>query len=563
MQVNNEFQIDLLNKVLDTTSEALIVTNENNEIIKINKACENITGYLQEEVLGKNPKIFSSNKTSLETFEKIWKTLQTNDFWIGELLNRHKDGLIYPIIIKIYRLKDPISKKINYYAIFSDISSSNESPNELFNLTHSDSLTNLPNKLKLRAQLEYVINDSKRNNLKFAVLFLDVDDFKKVNDELGYSCGDSLLTSLSLKLKNIIRSTDIIARVGADKFVIILTEIKDYMFVKRVCNNINDLTKNSITINEKTLNIGISMGISIYPDNCVDLDELIDTAEKAMTQVKLNGKNHFEFFSSEMNLKLFKSTQKEQQLIDAIKNDEFVIHFQPQIDTNTNSVFSLEILARWNNIREGLLKPGVFLNDLEFANLILDFEKLILDKASKQLKYWHLKEFYNGKISVNISGQHLKSGNLYENVVEILKRNLLEPTFLELEFNEKDIIGIDEVNLEMLNKLASLGITLTIDNFGREFTSFNHLKNCSISKLKINKSYIDSLSNENSDEDIIKSIIDLGENMNISVVAEGVELPNQDKILKKDQCSKVQGYYYAMPMNNTYFEDWYKKRLNY
>lgn len=551
-------EVDILSSVLNNVSEAVIVTNENNEIVKINKACEDITGYFQDEVLGKNPKIFSSNKTSNEIFERIWKTLQTNDFWIGELLNRHKNGLIYPIVIKIYKVKSADS--LSYFAVFSDISSSNESQNELFHLAYHDSLTNLPNRLKLKAQLEYVINNSKRNDLKFAILFLDLDNFKQINDTLGHSYGDALLVTLSSKFKNIVRSNDMVSRVGGDEFIIVLSDISDYIFVERVCKKILSLVEKPIVVNNKELSVGISIGISIYPDNGEDIDELIHNADNAMYQVKYSGKNGFELFSDEMNKKLLEYSLREKELLNAITYDEFIIHFQPEIDTNTNQVFSLEILTRWNHPTEGFLMPGSFIHDLEVSNLIFDFEKLILEKACIQLKKWQDNKIYDGTISVNISGKHLKYGNLFENIETILNKTQLEAKYLELEFNEKDIIDIEENRLEILKKLANLGIVLTIDNFGRGFTSFNHLRDCSITKLKIDKSYIDSLTNDKSDEDIIKSIISLGSNMNISVIAEGVEFPMQDEIIKKNHCSKVQGYYYAKPMDSINFENWFKKR---
>lgn len=551
-------EVDILSSVLNNVSEAVIVTNENNEIVKINKACEDITGYFQDEVLGKNPKIFSSNKTSNETFERIWQTLQTNDFWIGELLNRHKNGLIYPIVIKIYKVKSADS--LSYFAVFSDISSSNESQNELFHLAYHDSLTNLPNRLKLKAQLEYVINNSKRNDLKFAILFLDLDNFKQINDTLGHSYGDALLVTLSSKFKNIVRSNDMVSRVGGDEFIIVLSDISDYIFVERVCKKILSLVEKPIVVNNKELSVGISIGISIYPDNGEDIDELIHNADNAMYQVKYSGKNGFELFSDEMNKKLLEYSLREKELLNAITYDEFIIHFQPEIDTNTNQVFSLEILTRWNHPTDGFLMPGSFIHDLEVSNLIFDFEKLILEKACIQLKKWQDDKIYDGTISVNISGKHLKYGNLFENIETILNKTQLEAKYLELEFNEKDIIDIEENRLEVLKKLASLGIVLTIDNFGRGFTSFNHLRDCSITKLKIDKSYIDSLTNDKSDEDIIKSIISLGSNMNISVIAEGVEFPMQDEIIKKNHCSKVQGYYYAKPMDSINFENWFKKR---
>ncbi len=550
---------NVLSNILNNISEALIIANSDNQIVYINKPCEDITGYSKNEVLGKNPKLFSSENTNEQTFQNVLNILQTNNFWIGELTNRHKNGLTYPIIIKIYKHFDEQKKEFFYYAIFSDISSSVENQNELFHLAYHDPLTNLPNRLKLKAQLEYVINNSKRNNLNFAVLFLDLDNFKEVNDTFGHAFGDELLISFANKLKNSIRTNDMVSRVGGDEFIIILSDISDYLFIERVCNKVISIVKEPIKSNEKDVEIGVSIGIAIYPENGEDIDEIIHNADNAMYHVKNQAKNSYEFFSEDMNRRLIEHSKIEKDLEKAIREDEFILHFHPEIDVNTNSVISLEILTRWNNSEKGLLYPGSFIPDLEVSELIFSFENLILKKACSQLKKWHNSGVYTGSISVNLSYRFLEYGDLVQSVFEILKSLNLDANFLEIEFHEKTIMNISEKTIEKLEKLSKEGVVISIDNFGKGFTSYSYLRDCYISKIKIDKSYIDSLIDENnSDEDIVKSILDLGENMNISVIAEGIELPQQDEILKKNLCKKVQGYYYAKPMENVKFENWYK-----
>lgn len=560
MQKINDFdnQINIYNAILNNTNEGVIITDEENKIIEINKSCEEITGYLSSEVKGLNPKIFSSDKTSDETFNKIWNQIHETKYWIGELWNRHKDGSVYPIIIKIIKIENPNTKKSNFFAVFSDISLQQESKDELFHLAYHDPLTNLPNRLKLKAQLEYVVNNSKRNDLKFAVLFLDLDNFKIINDSLGHSYGDEVLISLSDKFKNIIRTNDMIARVGGDEFIVILSDISDYLFIERVCNKLLSIVNKPIKINHKEFQLGVSIGIAIYPDNSENIEKLIENADSAMYHAKKLGKNSFEFYSEEMNKTLLDHTKREDELKYALKNDEFVVHFQPEIDLSNNEVFSLEVLSRWNSKKDGLLMPNYFIPDLESTKLIFEFEKEILRKSCKQLKQWQKEKLYDGTISVNISGRHLEYGNLYECVINALSSSRLEANYLELEFHESDVMKVSSKTLVTLKKLSNLGVGLSIDNFGKGFSSFNYLRECSISRLKIDKSYIDSLIEEKSDEDIIKSIVDLGLNMGISVIAEGVEMPQQDEIIKKSACTKVQGYFYARPMNHEVFETWYK-----
>jgi diguanylate cyclase (GGDEF)-like protein len=400
--------------------------------------------------------------------------------------------------------------------------------------------------------------------LKFAILFLDLDDFKLVNDCLGHSSGDEVLVSFANKFKNIVRSNDMVARVGGDEFIIVLSDISNYLFVERVCNKILSILSKPMKISDIEFNLGVSIGVAVYPDNGEDIDRLISNADSAMYHAKENGKNNFEFYSEEMNKKLVEFSQREKELLDAIRNDEFIIHFQPEIDTHTNEVFSLEVLTRWNNKAKGLLLPGHFISDLESTNYIFEFEELIIEKACKQLKIWHDTNIYKGTISVNITGKYLEYGNLYESIGNILVRTGLSAKFLELEFNESDVMKISTKTLFTLSNLSHLGVGLAIDNFGKGFSSFNYLKECSISRLKIDKSYVDSLMDEKNDESIIKSIVDIGTNMGISVIAEGIEVTEQDEIIKKNSCTKVQGYFYAKPMDADIFEFWYKnyKKLN-
>ena len=555
----------LYNSILNNTSEAIVIVNHENGIIEINKACEDITGYSFEEVKNKCPKVFSSGNLNKRAYHNIRKHIDERGFWIGELLNRHKNGNIYPLIIKIYKFFNEKTKELNYFGIFTDISSREETNNDLLHLAYHDPLTDLPNRLKLEAQLEYVVNNSKRNNLQFAILFLDLDDFKIINDTLGHSSGDEVLISFAKKFKSIIRTNDMVARVGGDEFIVVLSDISNYLFIERVCDKILALVNKPFNINNTNFNIGVSIGVAIYPNDADELKTLMHNADSAMYHAKNKGKNHFEFFSPEMTENLDYQTKREESLKNAIKNDEFIIHFHPEIDLHTNEVFTLEVLARWDNGNKELLMPDNFISDLDESNNIIEFEKLILKKACIQLKNWHDNGIYNKIISVNISGKHLEHGNLYDSITEVLKLSNLEAKYLELEFRESDVMKISTKTLFTLNNLSSLGVALSIDNFGKGFSSFNYLRECSISKLKIDKSYIDSLLDEKSDEVIIKSIIDLGINMGLSVIAEGIEFPEQDEIIKKNLCTKVQGYFYAKPMNCIEFEDWYKsfKQLKY
>jgi diguanylate cyclase (GGDEF)-like protein/PAS domain S-box-containing protein len=384
--VANSFNKGLYSSILNNTSEGVLIVDSKSTIIEINKAGEDITGYSLNEILNKRPNIFSSGNLDKRAYANIWKQIKENGFWIGELLNRHKYGNVYPIIIKIYKFYNEETKELNYFGIFTDISSQEEINNTLLHLAYHDSLTKLPNRLKLEAQLEYVVNNSKRNNLQFAILFLDLDDFKIINDTLGHSSGDEVLVSFAKKFKSIIRTNDMVSRIGGDEFIIVLSDISSYLFIERVCDKILALVNKPFNINNTNFNIGVSIGIAIYPNDADNYKSLIHNADSAMYHAKNKGKNHFEFFSPEMTKNLDSQFIREESLKNAIKNDEFIIHFHPEIDLQTNEVFALEVLARWDNGNKELLMPDNFISDLDSTNNIIEFEKVILKKACIQLK---------------------------------------------------------------------------------------------------------------------------------------------------------------------------------
>lgn len=545
----------ILNFVVNHINEAVIICDKYTNIIKVNKACEELTGYKEDEVLGKNPQIFSIDNLNNDAYLEIFNTMIKNDFWVGEIWNRHKNGKSNLISLKIQKVLLG-ENELYYYAIFSNTFNSND---ELYHLAYHDPLTNLANRTKLKSQMEYIINNAQRNSLKFAVIFLDLDNFKLLNDTFGHLKGDEFLIEISSKFKNIIRTNDIVARVGGDEFIMVLNDINDYLFIKRVCQKIIKIVHNSYTEDMKSIDIGISIGISIYPENGQDVDKLISNADIAMYQAKINGKNRFEFFSNTMNKRLVNYAKREDELLIALDNDDFIINFQPQLYTHTNEILSLEILTRLYKDKEYYL-PSYFLEDLEVSNLIYKFDEQILDKACKQLKIWEINNIYTNKISINISGKSLKYSNVYDMVIRVCEKNSINPSLLELEFNEEDIMNSTKKIMKTLKKLENIGVTIVIDNFGKGFSSFNHLRDCSVGKLKIDKSYIDLLLEENNDYDIIRSIIDLGANMNIPVIAEGIEVSKQDEILKNSSCTQVQGYYYAKPMDAKSFESWIKQQ---
>jgi len=546
---DSQEQLKLSAQVFINSMEAIVITDINNNIIQINKAFTEITGYSSDEAVGKNPRILKSGKHDQDFYRAMWETLLKTGSWQGEVMDRRKSGEIYPKWLSINVVRDDHGDISNYIALFSDITERKASYDRIQHLAHFDALTDLPNRSLLNDHLDMAIAIAKRSQTQLAILFLDLDRFKIVNDSLGHHAGDSLLQIVSGRLNECVRETDTVARLGGDEFVILLSSIREPNDAARVAQKVIDTIGLPFILGENEVNIGTSIGIGIYPDNGEDAPALLKNADAAMYHAKESGRNNFQFFSSVMNEKAFERLALENDLRRALKREEFFLQYQPQIDVQTGQIVGVEALIRWQHPERGLVPPFNFILLAEKCGLIVPIGEWVIRTACVQNLAWQKQGLPPLLTAVNISAQQFQQKHFKESLVQILADTGLAPHLLELEITESAIMENADSMLESLHSLKKLGVQLSIDDFGTGYSSLSYLKHFPIDKLKIDRSFVQDITEDSKDNAIIKTIINLGHNLKLKVIAEGVETAEQLDTLRKLLCDEIQGYYFSRPLN--------------
>ena len=552
-------QLKLSAQVFVSSMEAIVITDIDNNIIQVNKAFTEITGYSSDDAVGKNPRILKSGQHDQEFYRAMWETLLKTGSWQGEMMDRRKNGEVYPKWLSITVVRDEKGDISNYIALFSDITERKASYERIQHLAHFDALTNLPNRVLLNERLDFAIEVAKRNKTQPAVLFLDLDRFKIVNDSLGHHVGDLLLKIVSERLQSCVRETDTVARLGGDEFVILLNSISEPNDAAHIAQEVVETIALPFMLDGHEVNIGASIGIGIYPDNGLDRPTLLKNTDAAMYHAKENGRNNFQFFSSAMNDKAFERLALENDLRRALKREEFFLHYQPQIDVLTGKIIGAEALVRWQHPDRGLVPPNNFIHLAEKCGLIVPIGEWVLKTACAQSMAWQKEGLTPILIAVNISAQQFKQKNFKESVMQILLDTGLAPHFLELEITESAIMDNAESMLDSLHSLKTIGLRLSIDDFGTGYSSLSYLKHFPIDKLKIDRSFVQDITEDSSNNAIIETIINMGHNLKLKVIAEGVETSEQLATLQELQCDEIQGYYFSRPLSPNDFVTFAKK----
>ncbi len=539
--------VEIASKVIQNINEGIIVTDSKGNILLANPAFEVVTGYSVEEIIGKNPKILQSGLHNKEFYKNMWQEIINNGFWRGEIWNKRKDGELFVEWLTISSIKDKDENITNYVAVFSDITERKRNIEQLKILAHYDMLTGVPNRYLFTKRLESLIQTSRRYNQQFAILFLDLDRFKYINDTLGHQAGDLLLQKVAQRLKGILRKKDTIARIGGDEFVIILPNLNHIREAIQTAEIIIETLKTSFILNGQEVYISTSIGISFYPHDGEDIETLIRNADRAMYQAKASGRNHFELYHSEFYANDKQVFLLENLLRKAIVQNEFELYYQPQIHTQTKHIYGVEALLRWKHPEKGFISPGEFIPIAEESGLIVPISEWVLMQACEDLKKLHL-HYPHLKMSVNISAIHFQQSDFIKTLQQIIERSNINPRFLELELTESTIMPNALKSIEQLVKLKQLGLKIAIDDFGTGFSSLSYLHRFPIDILKIDQSFIKNLSSYQDDASIVTAIIKMGHNLRLSVVAEGVETEKQFKLLQKQGCDYVQGYYISKPL---------------
>jgi diguanylate cyclase (GGDEF)-like protein len=427
---------------------------------------------------------------------------------------------------------------------------------ELYNKAYHDDLTGLANRAMLNKSLDKSISKAKRNNTKLALLYIDLDRFKEINDSLGHSTGDAVLKEVSNRIKNKIRCEDTFARLGGDEFTIIMENINKEQDAVYLAQKIIDVLEKPLHIDERILYISSSIGISLFPDNGENAEQLLQNADAAMYKAKAEGRNNFQFYCSDMTAKAFNRVLMETNLRQALKNDEFVVFYQPQTNAKENKLIGMEALVRWNHPTMGMISPDKFIPIAEETGLIVNLDRWTMKTAMKQIVQWEQEGLNPGKLALNLAIKQLQQDDFLDVLTQMIKDVGIEPDALELEVTEGGIMQNPEKAIVILQNISDLGIELAIDDFGTGYSSLSYLKKLPINKLKIDQSFIRELPKDEDDVGITKAVIALSKTLNLKVIAEGVETIEQIDFLVKNTCETIQGYFYTKPLSASEMRDY-------
>jgi diguanylate cyclase (GGDEF)-like protein/PAS domain S-box-containing protein len=547
-------KLRLAGHVFNFSGEAMLISDTNNNIVDVNAAFITLTGYDKAEVVGRNPKLLSSGQNTREEYKLMWDTLLKHGWWQGELWQRRKDGSVHPRFMTISIVRDKAGDVEYFLANFVDISSYKESELRVAHLAHHDVLTGLPNRLHLQTFLAQSILIAKRKSEQLAVMFLDLDRFKNVNDTLGHTVGDELLIQVAGRLKSCIRDYDVVARLGGDEFVVILRGPDILGDAIGVAKKLNYQLSQPFLIGTHTLHTSTSIGIALYPDNAEHIDDLMKNADTSMYFAKSDGGNAFRFFSPTMNHGAHEKLKMESQLFVAIEKQELRLHYQVQVDEMHRPI-GAEALIRWMHPERGMVRPAQFIPMIEATGLILPIGHWVLDTACAQLRLWQDDAHTRGLVlAVNVSARQFGQPDFVEQVRNIAQRHAINPALLKLEITESLLLkNIDEV-IAIMSALRALGVGFSLDDFGTGYSCLQYLKRLPINQIKIDRSFVHDLATDNSDKAIVRTIVALAQNLKLDVIAEGVETEEQREILLRMGCRHYQGYLFGEPLPIQEFE---------
>lgn len=543
----NEAQLLQYAKIFNNLAEGVMITDAEQNIIEVNPTFSNITGYSKQEVLGRKPNLLQSGKHDSSFYQQMWQELHRTNRWEGEVWNRKKDGELIPEWMAISCVKDSKGNIINYIAVFTDISIIKKTEKELRFLAHHDSLTKLPNRTLLNERLMQSLKTAHRTQNSIAILFIDLDRFKEVNDNFGHPAGDQMLLEVAHRLQSSLRAEDTVARVSGDEFVILLENIHQPKDVTFITQNIIELFVEPFMINDHQIRITASIGITMSPNDGATATQLLRNADTALYRVKEQGRNSFAFFSEEMATTSMHLMHMRNALHSAIENEDFIVHYQPQIDISSGQIIGTEALVRWQSKQMGEVMPDSFISIAEDTGLIIQLGNIVLRQACQQMKTWLDNGAELNNISVNLSARQLASETLVKDIISILDETELEAHYLELEVTESTVMQ-DEENQKTFDHLQALGIKISIDDFGTGHSSLTRLKHLPISKLKIDRSFIQALPQSEDDGVIVRTVIGLAENLGLEIIAEGTETQAQIDFLKGCDCDMVQGFFFSKPV---------------
>lgn len=535
--------------------EAITITDADANIIKVNNGFTKITGYTQEEVIGLNPKILKSFKHKEDFYKKMWDEIRDHGKWSGNIYNKRKNGEVYLERLTITAIKDETGKVLNYIGQFLDIDDIQKAKDKAVYQANHDFLTGVANRQQLMQRLHEEFARARRHNFLHAFLFIDLDNFKRINDSYGHSIGDLLIKEVTQRLKSIIREEDLLARISGDEFAILLLNLdEDEHHAAKIVKNISQKILLEISrpfiFDNKSLHISSSIGIKLFPDGEYKAEDVIIHADTAMYKAKKLGKNQFIFFDKKIEKELQALTIAEEEIKNALSNNEFTMYFQAKIDLKTRSIAGAELLSRWEHPQKGLLTPDHYISIATGMGTIHKFTLMALESASTFIQQYG--DLFEGTLSINISSQEFFHPNFEQEIIDIISDYAIDPTKIELEITEDELIKDFHLALTKIHTLKEFGIKFSIDDFGTGYSSITYLQQLPVDTLKIDKSFLENIDTQTNKE-LFSMIVNISKLFGMNVVVEGIETQEQLDFLYTTQTDLYQGFYFSKAVSKEAF----------
>ncbi|NEX17486.1 MAG: hypothetical protein C1943_12890 [Halochromatium sp.] len=541
-------ELSLMASVYQNSVEAILISDKDNKIISVNHAFTRLMGFSSDDVADKDSGMLTSSNTPTDRVQDLWMSLKERGYWQGELCCERKDGSVFPTWVSMARVHDGDGRLTHFVASFIDITEQKVAEERIRHLAHHDTLTGLPNRLNLQNRLDQALAAARRNRRRVAVMFIDMDRFKLINDTLGHHIGDGLLIEVARRLQGSVRDSDVVARLGGDEFMVVLSDIEDACAIAGVANKLMQRLSQPYCVDGHDLLSTPSIGISVFPDDGDNAEALMKNADSAMYHAKAQGRNNHQFYTDRLNEAAVERLRLEQQLRQGLKHHEFVLYYQPLVEISGKRVVGMEALVRWRHPEAGMVPPSTFIPVAEETGLILPLGDWVLEESCRQLRAWKDAGTGDLHMSVNISARQLRTSGLSERVAELLETHGLNAGDLQLEITESMAMEQPERTIDTLRRLREEGVSLAIDDFGTGYSSLSYLKMLPINLLKLDGSFVKDIQTDPNDAAICAATIALAHKLKLKVVAEGVETEAQRDYLAEQGCDFLQGYLYSKPV---------------
>lgn len=555
-------ELRLIAEVFKNTSEGIVITDPDGVVVNVNTAYCEITGYRQEEITGQKPSKMKSGMHDSDFYREMWGSLTENGSWVGEIWDRRKNGEVFPKWLSINAIHDENGKLTHYVGTFSDISKLKSIEQELEQMAYYDPLTKLPNRILFRDRLETEINRCRRHGYRCALLYLDLDRFKLVNDTLGHATGDELLVEVALRIQNMMRTNDTVARMGGDEFTILVTRLNNPDAAAAVAQGLIDELMKPINVMGEEIRVGGSVGIAMYPDDGDNYSTLTRHADVAMYAAKSRGRGYYHFYSEDMDRSAQEHLKTKRDLYHAIEKEEFFLVFQPQVDAASGRTVRCEALIRWQHPKRGVVSPDRFIPIAEDSGLILPIGEWVIREVCKQIRFWQSHNLEAPPVAINLSARQFRQEGLVERIMAILDEYCVPVNLVEFEITETIAMENAESTMMRLSALAERGFSIAIDDFGTGYSSLSYLKTFPVDKLKLDRSFVRGIPEDSNDAAISSAVIQMAISLGHEVVAEGVETKEQRDFLLALGCRIMQGYFFSRPLGANSVMEYFTKGSN-